>query len=55
MTLVTLLQVQQRGRHLLSVKYIVITPELADGESLTETAILVGLGKQPGRVHEILP
>jgi hypothetical protein len=55
MALVMLKQVQKRGCHLLSVEDIVITPVLADGECLAETAVLVSLGEQPGRVHEILP
>ena len=48
-------QIQKRGCHLLSVEYIVVTPVLADGECLAETAILVRLCKQPGCVHEIFP
>jgi hypothetical protein len=49
-----LLETDMEGCHLLLVEYIVISPELADGECLAERAKLVSLGEQPGCVHETL-
>jgi hypothetical protein len=45
---------EKRYHHLLSIKYIVITPELADGKCLTQTTVLVSLSEKPGSIHKIL-
>jgi hypothetical protein len=45
---------EKRHYHLLSIKYIVITPELADGKCLTQTTVLVSLSEKPGGIHKIL-
>jgi hypothetical protein len=39
--------------YFLSVEYIIITPKLADAEGLMKPAVLVCLGEEPRRVHEI--
>jgi len=39
--------------YFLSVEYIIVTPKLADAEGLMKAAVLVCLGEEPRRVHEI--
>lgn len=40
--------------YLLTVENIIVFPVLAYTEALMQTTVLVGLGEQPRRIHEIL-
>lgn len=39
--------------YFLSVENIVVLPVSTCAESLMKTTVFIGLGKQPGRIHEV--